>query len=76
MGNNEHITERTKSCLRLQTKLSISFSVLTIFISAILTFALYMTVRGQLYQDIRQRLFDIVNIAAMQIDGDCACESD
>jgi signal transduction histidine kinase len=56
--------------LSLQTKLVFSFSILTIVTLALLTFALYQTVRGRLRQDIRQRLYDIVNISALQIDGD------
>jgi signal transduction histidine kinase len=54
----------------LQTKLGFSFSILTIVISALLTFALYQSVRGRLREDIRRRLYDIVNISALQIDGD------
>src|SRR3990172_7350916 len=54
----------------LQTKLGLSFSILTIVISALLTFALYQVIRGRLWEDIRQRLYDIVNISAFQIDGD------
>jgi signal transduction histidine kinase len=54
----------------LQTKLGISFSIVAAITSALLTFALYLTVKTQLRQDIRQRLYDIVNIAALQVDGD------
>jgi signal transduction histidine kinase len=54
----------------LQTKLGFSFSILTIVTSAMLTFVLYQTVRGRLREDIRQRLYDIVNISALQVDGD------
>ena len=61
---------RTRRYLRLQTKLGISFSIVAAITSALLTFALYLTVKTQLHQDIRQRLYDIVNIAALQVDGD------
>jgi signal transduction histidine kinase len=60
----------TRRYLRLQTKLAISFSLVAIIASALLTFALYLTVKNRLRQDIRQRLYDIVNIAALQVDGD------
>jgi len=56
--------------IKLQTKLSISFSVLAILTSALLTVALYMTVRGQLRENIRERLRNIASVAALQIDGD------
>lgn len=61
---------KTRRYLRLQTKLGISFSIVAAITSALLTFALYLTVKTQLRQDIRQRLYDIVNIAALQVDGD------
>jgi signal transduction histidine kinase len=61
---------RTRRYLRLQTKLGISFSIVAAITSALLTFALYLTIKTQLHQDIRQRLYDIVNIAALQVDGD------
>jgi signal transduction histidine kinase len=70
-GKGETNIERTnRRYFSLQTKLGLSFSILTIVTSALLTFALYQTVRGRLLQDIRQRLYDIVNISALQIDGD------
>jgi signal transduction histidine kinase len=63
--------ERTnRRYFSLQTKLGFSFSALTIVTSALLTFALYQTARSKLRQDVRQRLYDIVNISALQIDGD------
>jgi len=61
---------RTRRYLRLQTKLGISFSIVAAITSALLTFTLYLTVKTQLHQDIRQRLYDIANIAALQVDGD------
>ncbi len=63
--------ERTnRRYFSLQTKLGFSFSILTIVTSALLTFTLYQTVRGRLQQEIRQRLYDIASISALQIDGD------
>jgi signal transduction histidine kinase len=71
MGKNKTDAHREKhGRFNLQTKLGFSFSFLTIVTSALLTFVLCQTVRDRLRQDIRQRLFDIVNISALQIDGD------
>ena len=56
--------------MRLQTKLAISSSALAIVTSALLTFALYETIRGQLREDVRERLRNIASIAALQVDGD------
>jgi len=55
---------------RLQTKLGIAFSVLAVLISALLTFASYLNFRVKARQDIRQRLADIVSVAALQVDAD------
>lgn len=68
--NKTNGKEKKHRYFSLQAKLGFSFSILTIIISALLTFALYQTVRGKLRQDIRQRLYDIVNISALQIDAD------
>jgi two-component system sensor histidine kinase/response regulator len=54
----------------LRTKLGLSFSILTIATSAALIFVLYRTVQSKLRQDVRQRLYDIANISALQLDGD------
>jgi signal transduction histidine kinase len=62
--------EKTHRYVKLQTKLAVSFSLVAIIASALLTFALYLTVKTRLRQDIRQRLYDIVNIAALQVDAD------
>jgi signal transduction histidine kinase len=61
---------RSYRYVRLGTKLGVSFSVLAIIISALLTFALYQTVRRQLREDIRERLRSIASIAALQVDAD------
>jgi len=71
IGNSKANTEGKKQrYFSLQTKLGLSFTILTIVTSALLTFILYQTVRGRLRDDLRQRLYDIVNISALQIDGD------
>lgn len=71
IGNSKaNIKGKKHRYISLQTKLGLSFSILTIVTSALLTLALYQTVRGRLREDIRQRLYDIVNISALQIDGD------
>ena len=56
--------------MSLQTKLGIAFSSLIIITTALLTFALFMTARRQLREDVRERLRNIASIAALQIDGD------
>lgn len=68
--NKTNTDGKTHRYLRLQTRLGISFSIVAIIVSALVTFALYLTIKTQLRQDIRQRLHDIVNIAALQVDGD------
>jgi len=68
--NNVNTDRGTHRHLRLQTKLALSFSLVAIIASALLTFALYLTVKTRLREDIRQRLYDIVNIAALQVDAD------
>lgn len=70
MARRTNVKAKKTRHFGLQAKLGFSFSVLTIFISGLLTFALYQTVRGTLRQDLRQRLHDIANISALQIDGD------
>lgn len=68
--NKTNVEGRNYRRFSLQTKLWFSFSFLTIVISALLTFALYQTVRIRLREDLRRRLYDIVNISALQVDGD------
>jgi signal transduction histidine kinase len=58
------------SSSRLQTKVGITFFVLAVLISALLTFAAYINFRAKSREYIRQRLYDIVGTAALQIDGD------
>ncbi len=70
MGKNKtDINTKTYRYFSLRTKLGLSYSILTIVTSALLTFALYQTIRDKLREDRRQRLYDIVNISALQIDG-------
>jgi len=64
------MVRQTGRYIRLQTKLGISFSVLLIITSALLTFTLYQTVKRQLREDIRERLRNVVSVAALQIDAD------
>jgi signal transduction histidine kinase len=59
-----------QKCLRLQTKLGIAFSALVIITSALLTLALFFTIRHRLREDIYKRLQNIVSLAALQVDGD------
>jgi two-component system, sensor histidine kinase and response regulator len=55
---------------KLETKLGLAFSTVAVLISALLTLALYLNVRVQLREDIRERLHDIVGMAALSIDAD------
>jgi signal transduction histidine kinase len=65
------LAEDLRSCryLRLQTKLSIAISSLVIITAGLLTFALFMTARHQLREDIRCHLRNVAGIAALQIDS-------
>jgi serine phosphatase RsbU (regulator of sigma subunit)/HAMP domain-containing protein len=56
--------------IKLQTKFGISYIVLAIFTSALLTISLFLISQRALYEDIRKRLLDAVGIAALQMDGD------
>jgi signal transduction histidine kinase len=56
--------------MRLETKVGMVFATLAVSVSALLTFALYMSVRTQLRQSIRQRLHDVVATASLTIDAD------
>jgi GAF domain-containing protein/HAMP domain-containing protein len=50
-------------------RLGISFMALAVFVLIISLSSLYFTARAQLRADVRQRLLDIVSIAAPQIDA-------
>jgi len=69
-GNKINSIAETPRALRLQTKLGIAFSILAVFISALLTFASYLNFRAKAREDIRRRLNDIVGVAVLQINGD------
>ncbi len=68
--NKKAIHRKMHIYFSLQAKLGLSFSILTIVTSAMLTLTLYQAVRGRLREDIRQRLYDIVNVSSLQVDGD------
>ena len=64
MGKNKISNiAQTRRALRLQTKLGIAFSILAVFIAALLTFASYLNFRAKAREDIRRRLNDIVGVA-------------
>jgi signal transduction histidine kinase len=70
MGNDRtySVTEAHKS-VKFQTKLALAFSLLAVLISSFLVLTLYLHFRGRLRQDLRQRLHDVVAMAALQLDG-------
>ena len=61
---------KTSRYFSLQTKLTLSFSILLITASAVSIFVLYQIVRKESRESIRQQIYDIVSISALQIDGD------
>ncbi len=61
---------KTPKNIRLHTKASINFILLTILISAILVSALYLNFKTQSKEDFRKRLYDIVAVTSLNIDGD------
>ena len=63
------ITKAHRS-IKFQTKLAAAFSILTIFISALLAFTLYLNFRAELREEFRQRLHDIAAVAALDVDAD------
>jgi len=54
----------------LWTRVFLSFTFFVVLISAFLTTALYQHFRTHLRQDMRDRLHDIVSVAALQIDAE------
>jgi serine phosphatase RsbU (regulator of sigma subunit) len=70
--DNEQIndSEKPKGYVKLQTKLGISFTIVVIFTSALLTISLYLISRRAVHEGIRKQLHNAVGIAALQIDGD------
>ncbi len=63
------VTEAHNS-VKFQTKLAIAFSLLAVLISSFLVLTLYVHFRGRLRRDLRQRLHDVVAVAATHLDGD------
>jgi signal transduction histidine kinase len=61
---------RAHGFIKFQTKLAAAFSLLTLFISALLTVILYLEFRTRLREEFRQRLHDIAAVAALDVDGD------
>ncbi len=53
----------------LQIKLEANFAIFTVLVVALSLSALYFNARTRTRQDVRQRLHDIVSIAAQQIDA-------
>lgn len=60
--------------IRLQTLVAIGFSVLAIVAIAIVTTVLFFNFRNEIREDVRQRLRNMVSIAALQQDGDLHAE--
>jgi GAF domain-containing protein/HAMP domain-containing protein len=56
--------------MSLQTKFAISFAILAIISSGIVTAAIYLKVRSRIYEDIRDHLRDAVSLGAVHVDGD------
>jgi hypothetical protein len=56
--------------MSLQTKFAISFAILAIISSGIVTAAIYLKVRSRIYEDIRYHLRDAVSIGALHVNGD------
>jgi GAF domain-containing protein/HAMP domain-containing protein len=62
--------KETRRYLKLQTRLGIYLAVSTVLVVTLSLSALYFDARTRIRQDVRQRLHDIVSIAAQQIDAD------
>lgn len=63
-------TTTTRKYPKLGTRLSLSFAILAT-VSVIITGAvLYLNFRSQIREDLRQRLLNVISIAALQQDGD------
>jgi len=60
----------THRYLKLQTRLGIYLVVSTVLVVTLSLSALYFDARTRIRQEVRQRLHDIVSIAARQIDAD------
>jgi signal transduction histidine kinase len=73
MGKDKtyRVTKAHKS-VKFQTKLAIVFSILAVSVSSLLVFTLYLHFRTKLRSDLRDRLRDMVGIAALNLDGEVA----
>ncbi len=56
--------------LTLKARLGLSFMALAVFVLIVSIFSLYFTARAQVREDVRQRLYDIVSIAAPRVDAE------
>lgn len=63
-------TAPQKRIMSLRTRLAVSFSVLAFLIVGIILLANYFNLQQSLRNDLRQRLSNIVTLAALQQDGD------
>lgn len=70
MSDDKTTMPKQSRRIRLQTKLGIGFTVLAIFISALLTLALYNRFDSALTEHLRDQLHDSIGIASMYVDGD------
>lgn len=63
-------TTPKKKYQKLGTRLSLSFAILATVSVIIFGAVLYLNFRNQIREDLRQRLLNIISIAALQQDGD------
>lgn len=61
---------RRYTSAKLQTKLGLAFFVLAVLISALVTLAAYLNFSFKAREDLRNRLRDIVSVAALQLNSD------
>jgi len=62
--------KETRRFLKLQTRLGIYLAVLTMLVVTLALSTLYFDARTRIRQEVRQRLHDIVGVAARQINAD------
>ena len=55
---------------RIQKKLELGFTALTVTVLALLTVSLFIAARIQMRQHVRKRLRNVVAVAVLQVDGD------
>jgi GAF domain-containing protein/HAMP domain-containing protein len=61
---------RQRRFFRLRTQLAIGFSAMAITIAVAITVTLYLDARNKLFEEFRQRVTDMVSIAALQQDSE------